>query len=207
MPPKKNHRQFQVAKGFEDQEINLPQRQTKHAAGYDFEASEDVTILPIWWTILSSLSIRPVITKVVLGIEGSKESKEINSIEEIQVTIDGPETDEEKSSFIKRIRPTLVPTGVKASMGTDEALFLYNRSSNPLKKMLLLGNGVGVIDADYYENQDNDGHIMFQFLNLGLTPVTIKKGERIGQGVFAPFLKTNDDNAAGDRQGGHGSTN
>lgn len=50
------------------------------------------------------------------------------------------------------VKPTLVPTGIKVKMPRDNALFLYNRSSNPLKRGLVLANGVGVIDADYYNN-------------------------------------------------------
>ncbi len=69
-------------------------------------------------------------------------------------------------------------------MGEDEFLQLANRSSNPLKRFLVLTNGVGVIDSDYYNNPDNEGHIMFQFTNFGFADVTIHKGERIGQGIF-----------------------
>ena len=105
------------------------------------------------------------------------------------------------------LKPTLVPTGIKAYMQTDEFLQLANRSSNPLKRFLLLANGVGVIDADYYNNPDNEGHIMFQFVNFGVTDVTIKKGERIGQGIFLPFLKAEQDETMSTRIGGFGSSN
>lgn len=105
------------------------------------------------------------------------------------------------------IKPTLVKTGVKALMQDDEVLLLYNRSSNPKKKNLILANGVGVIDKDYYGNPDNDGEIMFAFYNIGNEDITIKKGEAIGQGVFQKYLITDDDNAEGKRIGGFGSTN
>lgn len=168
-------RGFEVAGGFKDVKINLPVRATKNAAGYDFEAAEDVTIAPIWGII-------PHLIGGILKHDVNWAVKEY-------------------------IKPTLVPTGVKAYMGPTEGLFLYNRSSNPLKKFLLLGNGVGVVDSDYYNNPDNDGHIMFQFLNFGLLNIHIKKGERIGQGVFQPFLKTTNDLEKGsDRTGGFGST-
>lgn len=107
----------------------------------------------------------------------------------------------------RTLKPTLVPTGIKAYMQTDEFLQLANRSSNPLKRFLLLANGVGVIDADYYNNPDNEGHIMFQFVNFGVTDVTIKKGERIGQGIFLPFLKADQDETISTRTGGFGSSN
>lgn len=203
MARKRNDRQFFIAKGFEEDLINLPERQTEHAAGYDFEASSDVTIQPIWWHFLRTLVIRPRVN--IMEFETEQKKVEFNSIEGIDVFPEQEESDAH-SGWAKAMRPTLVPTGIKASMGDEEALFLYNRSSNPLKKLLFLGNGVGVIDKDYFENDDNDGHIMFQFINLGLFPVTLKKGERIGQGVFAPFLKTRDDKASGKRTGGHGST-
>lgn len=99
-----------------------------------------------------------------------------------------------------------VKTGVKAFFPEDVALLLLNRSSNPKKKGLVLCNSVGVIDADYYGNEDNDGHIMFAFYNIGSEDITIKKGEAIGQGVFQKYLVTDDDNAEGTRSGGFGST-
>jgi len=106
----------------------------------------------------------------------------------------------------KKIKPVLVPTGVKAYMMEDEFLQLANRSSNPLKRFLLVSNGVGVIDSDYYNNPDNEGHIMFQFTNFGVKDIVIKKGERIGQGIFLPFLKADQDQTSHDRTGGLGSS-
>ena len=102
--------------------------------------------------------------------------------------------------------PTLIPTGIKAYMGEDEVLYIYNRSSNPKKKGLILSNSVGVIDKDYYGNPDNDGHIMFAFYNNRDEDVTIKKGEAIGQGIFYKYLIVDDDQADGERVGGFGST-
>ena len=109
-------------------------------------------------------------------------------------------------SFKKGMAPTLIPTGVKAYMEDDEVLYLYNRSSNPKKKGLILANSVGVIDKDYYGNPENDGHIMFAFFNIKEEDITIKKGDAIGQGVFSKYLVTDNDVAGGDRTGGFGST-
>ena len=102
--------------------------------------------------------------------------------------------------------PVFIPTGIKAYMDDDEVLFLYNRSSNPKKKGLVLANSVGVIDKDYYNNEDNEGHIMFAFYNIKDEDIIIKKGEAIGQGVFSKYLISDDDKASGNRIGGFGST-
>lgn len=110
-------------------------------------------------------------------------------------------------SFEKGMNPTLVKTGLKAYMQDDEVLMLYNRSSNPKKKGLILANSVGVVDKDYYGNQDNDGHIMFAFYNIKDEDVTIKKGDAIGQAVFQKYFVTDEDEAEGERMGGFGSTN
>ena len=147
-------RGFEIAKGFEDKNINLPVRKTKYSAGYDIEAAED-TVVP---------------------------------------------------SFKKGMKPTLVKTGLKAYMQDDEMLLLYNRSSNPGKKGLIVANSVGVIDKDYYGNPDNDGHIMFAFYNIKEEDLEIKKGDVIGQGIFQKYLIVDDDLASGERLGGFGST-
>ena len=147
-------RGFEIAKGFEDKQINLPVRKTKYSAGYDIEAAED-TVIP---------------------------------------------------SFKKGMAPTLIKTGIKAYMQDDEFLALYNRSSNPKKKGLILANSVGIIDKDYYENPDNDVHIMFAFYNIKEEDVVIKKGEAIGQGIFQKFFAIDNDSAEGERVGGFGST-
>jgi len=110
-------------------------------------------------------------------------------------------------SFKKGMNPTLVKTGLKAYMQADEVMMLYNRSSNPKKKGLIMANSVGVIDKDYYENPDNDGHIMFAFYNSKEEDVTIRKGEAIGQAIFQKYLIADNDEAKGQRVGGFGSTN
>lgn len=104
-------------------------------------------------------------------------------------------------------KPTLVPTGVKCKMQDDEFLMLVNRSSNPKKKFLVIPNSMGIIDADYYNNLDNDGEMMFAFYNLSNEPVTIEKGYCMGQGIFQKYYITDNDNAEGERKGGFGSTN
>ncbi|HEL0026667.1 TPA: dUTP diphosphatase [Streptococcus equi subsp. zooepidemicus] len=100
----------------------------------------------------------------------------------------------------------LVPTGVKAYMQDGEVLYLYDRSSNPRKKGLVLINSVGVIDGDYYGNLANEGHIFAQMKNITDQTITLAVGERIVQGVFMPFLIADGDQADGERTGGFGST-
>lgn len=147
-------RGFEVAKGFENEGINMPVRKTKFSAGYDIEAAEDC-IIP---------------------------------------------------AFKPGQKPTLVKTGLKAYMQENEYLMLCNRSSNPFKKGLVLANSVGIIDADYYGNPDNDGAFMYAFYNMFDKDVEIKKGDVIGQAIFKKYEILDGDVAEGERVGGFGST-
>lgn len=101
---------------------------------------------------------------------------------------------------------TLIPTGIKAKFPNDEVLLLFNRSSNPKKKGLIIPNGVGVIDADYYNNPDNEGEIGALFYNMLDEDIVIVEGEKMMQGIFVKYSITEDDDAKGERQGGFGST-
>ena len=100
----------------------------------------------------------------------------------------------------------LIPTGIKCQIDEGYYLQLALRSSTPKKKGLMLANGIGIIDSDYYNNPDNEGHIMFQVYNFTDSDVLIPCGERIGQGVFIQYGKTDHDVATGLREGGFGST-
>lgn len=100
----------------------------------------------------------------------------------------------------------IVPTGVKAYMEDDEVLYLHIRSSVALKRGVRMLNSIGVIDADFVDNPDNEGEISLGLLSHNDDIVHIQKGERIAQGVFHKFLITDDDNAEGQRVGGIGST-
>lgn len=103
------------------------------------------------------------------------------------------------------IKPTLIPTGLKAYCADDECFLLLNRSSGP-KKGFLMANSVGLIDADYYNNDDNEGHFYFAYFNCSDHDIEVKKGDVIGQVIFQKFLTIDDDNASGIRSGGFGST-
>jgi len=170
-------RGFETIKEYQGK-VNLPVRATEAAAGYDFEAAETIVIPSIWKQGIGN------VLKAALSHE--------------KLTL------EEK--LLNQLKPTLVPTGIKAYMPDNEYLQLCNRSSNPMKHFLIMSNGVGVIDSDYYNNEKNEGHIMFQFLNIGLMDKTIKQGERIGQGIFLEFLKADQDVTGGKRVGGFGSS-
>ena len=150
---KKKVRGFEVVKGYEDKNINLPVRKTSHSAGYDIEAADDI-----------------IIPKYKPGI-----------------------------------KPTRIPTGLKAYCGDDECILLLNRSSGP-KKGFVLANSVGLVDSDYYGNSDNDGHLFFAYFNCSDHDIEVKKGDAIGQAVFTKYLAVDDDCASGKRVGGFGST-
>ena len=101
---------------------------------------------------------------------------------------------------------TLVSTGMKCKLDPGTYLELSVRSSCPLKHWLILGNSVGIIDADYYNNPDNEGEIFFQIINLAPFAIQLKRGDTIGQGIIKPYLTTENDAASGIRVGGFGST-
>ena len=103
------------------------------------------------------------------------------------------------------IKPTLIPTGLKAYCASDEYYMLVNRSSGP-KKGFLMANSIGIIDHDYYENETNDGHFYFQYFNCSDHDILVKKGDIIGQVIFQKFLLVDDDRATEIRKGGFGST-
>lgn len=102
----------------------------------------------------------------------------------------------------------LVPTGLKAYMRPNEYLGIHVRSGFSLRNAVSLINGQGVIDADYYDNPENEGHIVIAMYNHGAQPLEIARGTRVAQGVFYQYL-TVDGDAAGEgapRCGGLGST-
>lgn len=101
---------------------------------------------------------------------------------------------------------TLVPTGLKAYMQSNEYLGIHIRSSLAVKKNLCLVNSQGIVDSDYYNNPDNEGHIFVALFNFGAETIVLSAHTRIAQGIFYSFLLTDDDDATDKRQGGFGST-
>ena len=111
---------------------NLPKRETKYAAGYDFYALYDFTLKP---------------------------------------------------GEIKKI-----PTGIKVNMEGDEVLLLVDRSSQGFKYNVRICNQVGVIDKDYYNNPNNEGHMWVRLQNEGDKDYVVKYGDGICQGMFMKYL-------------------
>ena len=173
---------FEKVSKFKDEDIKMPERATTNAAGYDMASAEDVVIPPYYQSIT----------------EMCKSDYSENSI----LTLDMMKKMTDKPGA----RPILVSTGVKCKLPMDKYLELSVRSSTPLKYWLILANGVGIIDADYYNCEANEGEIFFQLINLSPYPIQIKKGDIIGQVIFQKFLVTDNDSAIGKRSGGFGST-
>lgn len=176
---------FEFIDQYKDAGLTLPCRKTSGAAGYDFVCAED-TIIPS----LANMT-KDVLDNINVNIQSDEY---INLATMAELT--------KQSGF----RPTLVPTGVKCKIPDGYFLQLCVRSSTPLKAWLMLGNGIGAIDQDYYGNSSNDGHIFFQIYNLSPFNIQIKKGEIIGQGILLPYETTEDDVPGGVRSGGFGST-
>lgn len=174
---------FEKVKRFADADFNLPVRKTRNSAGYDFEVAEDI-VIPTWTSHLIELG------------------KVNTTVTEPPVPLDI------LASWTKstKAKPTLVSTGVKCHLEEGYYLELSVRSSTPLKYWIILANSVGIIDADYCDNPDNEGEIFFQVINLSPYPIQLRQGDIIGQGIIKRYEVTDDDKAEGLRQGGFGST-
>ena len=105
----------------------------------------------------------------------------------------------------------IIPTGIKVHFTENQAkiwhLQLFVRSSLGTKKDIVLSNGTGIIDPDYYGNPDNEGDMLMALYNRGYHYRHFEVGDRIMQGVFMIHGLSEDDTATGKRKGGVGSTN
>lgn len=100
-----------------------------------------------------------------------------------------------------------IPTGIKAQMNEDEILSIYPRSSIGFKTGIRLANTVGIVDSDYYNNEDNEGHIFIKFYNPTDDDYEIHIGDKIAQGIFTKYLVVDDEEEiTTERVGGLGST-
>ena len=107
---------------------------------------------------------------------------------------------------IKPGESELIFTNIKATFNENEVLFLFVTSKMG-KKHIMIANGTGVIECDYYSNPSNDGNLGFRLINLGKEDYIIKAGDKIGQGVFTYFLTVdNEEEITATRTGGFGST-
>ena len=163
-------------------DLPLPERKTKGSAGYDMAVAED-TIVPPYHLHMANLKA---------AIDDCSDVMDITRL----------------ATYTKytEAKPTLVPTGMKCYLDPDTYLALTIRSSSPLKYWLMLANSEGIIDADYVDNPDNEGHIYFQVVNMSPVPLLLRKGDIIGQAIIHPYLITENDAADGERTGGFGST-
>ena len=219
---------FERVKDYIDCDLPMPVRKTAGAAAYDICAVETVTIPSFFNSIVKMLSTKITdsdftnkIDEIAKEVQGdiplllALEAKDNEALaKEAQKYFDRFQGDftldlNQMKALVKAAgtKLTLVPTGVKCKLEDDQVLHLYIRSSCPLNHYLFLGNGTGVIDSDYYNNEDNEGHIFFQIINLSPFNIVVKKGDIIGQGEIVRFCKTDDDEADGIRIGGFGSTN
>ena len=174
---------FEKVSRYNNENIAMPIRKTIHSAGYDMVAAEDY-IIPSFWQM-------------------NEEVKKMWEVENDEfVSMDMMNQFTSQTGF----QPTLVSTGMKCKLEPGTFLQLSVRSSSPLKYWLMMANGVGIIDSDYYNNSNNEGEIFFQIYNLSPFNIQIKKGEAIGQAVILPYGVTDDDAANGERVGGFGST-
>lgn len=173
---------FKKVKRFADVEFDMPSRKTANSAGYDMVVAEDIVIPAHTHQLLDMAKFSPLPIEAYTLEEMAKLTKQTKA------------------------KPTLVSTGVKCYLEEGYYLELSVRSSTPLKYWIILANSVGIIDADYCDNPDNEGEIFFQIINLSPFPIQLKRGDIIGQGIIKRYEVTDDDKAIGERQGGFGST-
>lgn len=99
----------------------------------------------------------------------------------------------------------LVPTGLVIKVPHRMFLGIFARSSTPIKRGLMVANGVGVVDPDYCGATDE---VKIAVMNFTDAPVTVRAGDRIAQGIFLenPRITWVEAEAAAESRGGFGST-
>lgn len=103
----------------------------------------------------------------------------------------------------------IIQTGVKIELQSHLMMNIYPRSGMGFKYFTRLANSVGIIDADYYNNPQNEGHIFIKMRNEGNEKVTIGRGEAFAQGIISNYYLVDGDSftKGNTRAGGVGSTN
>lgn len=174
---------FKKVSRLKDVYFPAPKRATKDSAGYDLYVAQDITI-PSFFQ----------------NFEGNSAQYLLNT--------DHPRTlAEVKNAIPTSLKPTLVSFGVKVYLPSGYYLKIVPRSSTPLKYLLLLANGEGIIDADYADNPSNEGEIFGQFINFSPYPISLKAGDCIAQGIVQKYYIDDEDATDTERSGGFGSTN
>ncbi|HEU0002482.1 MAG TPA: dUTP diphosphatase [Ktedonobacteraceae bacterium] len=99
----------------------------------------------------------------------------------------------------------LIPGNVIVRIPRDYMLMIALRSSTPVRKGLLIPNGLGIIDQDYCGEGDE---LRIQVFNFRESAVLVKRGERIAQGIFVPIARVtwHEVDEMGKGRGGFGST-
>lgn len=196
---------FEKVSRFANTDIALPLRKTEGSAGFDFVVAEDI-VVPAYADLMYALSNYEYFDLHNYYPEDSADFAE--AVKHLAIKHDEGLTLDEMAALTKKskVKPTLVSTGMKCKLDPGTYLELSVRSSCPLKYWLVMANSVGIIDADYYNNPDNEGEIFFQMINLSPFAIKLQKGDAIGQGIIKPYLVTEDDAATGSRVGGFGST-
>ena len=180
--------------------IPLPKRSTTRSAGYDISI-----IHPLVYDMICDPE-----NPIELSLEAAWKTVQ-KAHQEIFYLPEG------KTNF-------LFPTGLKACMEDNNVLMLFIRSSVGIKQGIKLSNQTGIIDADYCNKPDNEGHMMVA-LDVPERLVPDKEPSlfteeynkaryikfdgptlRICQGIFVDYQTTDDDTASGKRIGGIGST-
>lgn len=182
---------FEKVSKYKDVDLAMPHRATAASAGYDFVVAEDTVVPPYDFFR----------TKI-------QDDAFENDRHEDYYGFLNPYSLDELAATTKELKAkvTLVPTGMKCKLDEGQYLELSVRSSTPLKDWLILGNAVGIIDRDYYNNPSNEGEIFFQLINLSPFAIELHRGDVIGQGIIHRYEVTEDDAAEGERLGGFGST-
>ena len=189
---------FEVVSRFADAGIEVPVASTKKSAGYDFIVAEEITIpayedLSALMTYASQATLGDIFKSALEGGAG---------VESLTYTLD----ELAKLTKATGCKPTLVSTGLKCKMEDNEYLQIVARSSTPLKYWLVVANAPGIVDADYYNNPDNEGEIFVQIINFSPFAIKLNKGDKIAQGIISKYYTVEDDVRNGERTGGFGST-
>lgn len=181
---------FELVSKYEGRDDLKPVRATKGSVGYDLKCAKETVVPSSLKAFIKQAQLTGGVTREVATLDLTKKW-----------------IPQSEKAYGQRLRPTLVPTGIKVYCNPNEYFAVKSRSSMPLKYMLLVANSEGVVDSDYADNPSNEGEIFVQLLNLSPYDIVIQEGETIAQGMFISTVPAeNDECLDATRVGGHGST-